>query len=45
MGNKKNKHKPLANLISQLVVAKIGGSDFENYINDGEKGVTHIHRL
>jgi hypothetical protein len=26
------------------MVVKIGGSDFVNYIDDGEKGATHIHR-
>jgi hypothetical protein len=42
MGNKKNKHKTSTNLISQLVVAKIGGNDFDYYINDGEEGAIHI---
>jgi hypothetical protein len=26
------------------VVAKIGGNDFDYYIDDGEEGATHIRR-
>jgi hypothetical protein len=25
------------------MVVEIGGSDFENYIDDGKKGVAHTH--